>query len=119
AQAGGESWKMTVIGIRDAYLAAGHSAAEADAATTRLWDSSKKSVEEQKAAQQAITDVMDLQKKAADALPGILKDVAGGMNAISKGTVGAVNEAAAAIDKTKEGSTEAFTKIRESGAEEF
>jgi len=119
AEAGGEAWKMTAIGVRDAYLATGHSAAEADAAVNRLWASSKKSEAEQKAAAQAITDVMDLQKKAAEALPGILKDVTGGMNAISKGTVGAVNEAAAAIDKTKEGSTEAFTKIRESGAEEF
>jgi hypothetical protein len=119
AQAGGEAWKMTAIGVRDAFLATGHSAAEADAAVKRLWDSSKQSEEEQKAAQQAITDVMDLQKKAVEALPAILKEVSGGMNAISQGTIGALNTTAAAIDKTKAGSTEAFAKVRKDAETEF
>lgn len=46
AEAGGERWKMTVIGVRDAYLAAGLSAAEAEADVARLWASSKEGGEE-------------------------------------------------------------------------
>ena len=38
AEAGGERWKQVVIGIRDAYLATGHTAAEADAITRQLWN---------------------------------------------------------------------------------
>lgn len=40
-EAGNESWKMTVIAIRDAYLAAGKTEAEALAITEKLWASSK------------------------------------------------------------------------------
>jgi hypothetical protein len=40
-EAGNESWKMTVIAIRDAYIAKGLSAAEAMAAAERLWASSR------------------------------------------------------------------------------
>src|SRR6185503_8642330 len=41
AEAGGESWKQTVIGVRDAYLKAGFSIAEAEAAVTALWDATR------------------------------------------------------------------------------
>jgi hypothetical protein len=41
-EAGGESWKATVIRIRDAYIAQGRSAAEAEADAKRLWESSTK-----------------------------------------------------------------------------
>jgi TP901 family phage tail tape measure protein len=41
AEAGGESWKMTVIAIRDAYIAQGRSADEAMQDAERLWKSSK------------------------------------------------------------------------------
>lgn len=37
-EAAGRSWAMTTIAIRDAYLAAGHTAAEAEQVTLRLWD---------------------------------------------------------------------------------
>lgn len=40
-EAGGESWKQTVIAVRDAYLAQGRSAEEAEADVKRLWESSK------------------------------------------------------------------------------
>jgi len=40
-EAGGESWKETVIAIRDAYIAQGRTAAEAEADAKRLWESSK------------------------------------------------------------------------------
>jgi hypothetical protein len=40
-EAGNESWKKTVIAIRDAYIAKGLSAAEAMAAAERLWASSR------------------------------------------------------------------------------
>jgi hypothetical protein len=40
-EAGNESWKMTVIAIRDAYIAMGRTEAEALADAERLWKSSK------------------------------------------------------------------------------
>jgi TP901 family phage tail tape measure protein len=63
AESGGVGWKMTVIGVRDAFLATGHSAEEAEAAVQRLWASSKMGADEQKAAQDAISVVLDQQKK--------------------------------------------------------
>jgi len=41
AEAGGESWKETVIAIRDAYIAMGRTEEEALADAKRLWESSK------------------------------------------------------------------------------
>lgn len=38
AEAGGEVWKETVIGVRDAYLATGRTAEEAEDAVSRMWD---------------------------------------------------------------------------------
>ncbi|MDP3717088.1 MAG: hypothetical protein Q8T13_04880 [Acidobacteriota bacterium] len=58
-EAGNESWKMTVIAIRDAYIAAGHSEDEALAAAERLWQSSKKGAGETEAAIAAIKAIMD------------------------------------------------------------
>lgn len=37
-EAGGESWKETVIAVRDAYLSTGRTAADADAIVRQLWD---------------------------------------------------------------------------------
>lgn len=39
-EAGGEAWKMTVIAVRDAFLATGRSSEEANAAVEALWKSS-------------------------------------------------------------------------------
>jgi hypothetical protein len=37
-EAGGERWKMSVIAVRDAYLATGRTASEAEAIVRQLWD---------------------------------------------------------------------------------
>lgn len=44
-EAGSEKWKMTVIAARDAYLATGRSAADAERDVKRLWDSSVEGAE--------------------------------------------------------------------------
>jgi hypothetical protein len=40
-EAGNEQWKMTVIAVRDAYLATGRTAEEADAIVRQLWDTDR------------------------------------------------------------------------------
>ena len=57
-EAGGEQWKMTVIAVRDAYLKAGMSAAQAEAAVKQLWDSSKLGADATKAAIDQINQVL-------------------------------------------------------------
>ena len=67
-EAGGESWKMTVIAVRDAFLATGHSSEEAEAAVKKLWDSSKggaKAVEAAVAPIQAAFDELAAKQAAA------------------------------------------------------
>lgn len=68
AEAGNEDWKKTVIAIRDAYLAAGRTEAEAMAAAERLWQSSKKGAAETEAAIAAIQAVLDEAKNATEEL---------------------------------------------------
>lgn len=57
-EAGNERWKQTVVGIRDAYIAAGHTAAEGEAAAARLWASSKQGGEASKRVIEEIAAVM-------------------------------------------------------------
>ena len=65
AEAGGEKWKMTVVAVRDAYLATGRTAEEAEAIVKKLWDTNKPA--EAKAAMEQINKVLDEQKvKAGD-----------------------------------------------------
>ena len=45
AEAGTDAWKQTVIALRDAYLAQGRSAEEAEADARKLWESSKDGAE--------------------------------------------------------------------------
>lgn len=73
-EAGNESWKKTVIAIRDAYLAAGKTEGEAMAAAERLWQSSKKGAAETQAAIDAINAVLNATKTATDTL-GVSMDV--------------------------------------------
>lgn len=77
-EAGNDSWKKTVIAVRDAYLATGHSAAEAEAATKRLWDSSRKGADAAKAATQEVQAVIDAaaesQQSATEAHEKLLSD---------------------------------------------
>jgi TP901 family phage tail tape measure protein len=63
AEAGGDSWKMTVIGVRDAYLKAGKSAADTEAAVQKLWNSSKLGAAATKAAIEEINAVLEDQKQ--------------------------------------------------------
>jgi hypothetical protein len=63
-EAGGESWKATVIRIRDAYIAQGRSAAEAEADAKRLWESSTKGAG---ATAEVIADIKRKMDQAADA----------------------------------------------------
>lgn len=54
AEAGGERWRQIVIGVRDAYIANGLSATEAEADVARLWASSKDGAE---ASQRVIDEI--------------------------------------------------------------
>ena len=64
AEAGGERWKQVVIGVRDAYVAAGRSAEEGEEAVGRLWDAIKDGGPE---AVKAILAEIDAVRKAGDA----------------------------------------------------
>jgi hypothetical protein len=64
-EAGNESWKMTVIGIRDAYIAAGYTAEQGEKAAAKLWESSKKGGEESKRVIEEITRIMEMGTKPA------------------------------------------------------
>lgn len=57
AEAGGEKWKETVIAVRDAYLATGRTAEEAEAMVLQMWNTDKP--KEAEAAVRAIAAVMD------------------------------------------------------------
>lgn len=57
AEAGGVAWKETVIAVRDAYLATGRTAEEANAMVEQMWNTDKP--KEAEAAVRAIAAVMD------------------------------------------------------------
>lgn len=59
AEAGGRSWAMTVIGVRDAYLAVGRTAAEAEAAVEAMWAAERQGPEAVAAVQAGMQTVMD------------------------------------------------------------
>lgn len=64
-EAGGERWKMTVIGVRDAYLATGRSAADAERDVQALWNSSKHGAEAAERAAKRVNEA--IQEQQADA----------------------------------------------------
>ena len=64
AEAGNDRWRQTVVGVRDAYLAAGHSAAEAEAAVERLWAAERQGPEAVAAVQAEITAIMQAGSRA-------------------------------------------------------
>jgi hypothetical protein len=79
-EAGNESWKMTVIAIRDAYIAMGRTEAEALADAERLWKSSKQGAQasaaviaeieaKMKSQGQAAVDAVERVSSALDDLP--------------------------------------------------
>lgn len=59
AEAGTTRWKQVVVGVRDAYLATGKSAAEAEAMVKRLWEAERQGPEAVRAVQQEISSVMN------------------------------------------------------------
>jgi hypothetical protein len=58
--AGNESWKLTTIAVRDAYIAAGKTAADAEKAVAKLWASSKQGADASRLAVLEIQAVMDI-----------------------------------------------------------
>lgn len=66
AEAGNDSWKQTLIGVRDAYLKIGLSAVEAERDVARLWEASKEGPDAVAAAIEHIKAVMDDAKRAAE-----------------------------------------------------
>lgn len=73
AEAGGESWKMTVIGIRDAFLATGRSEADAMAAADALWRSQASGSAAAKAEIDQLNAVLNEQKQDAADLDAAVK----------------------------------------------
>ena len=73
-EAGNESWKATVIAIRDAYILAGKTEAEALAAAENLWKSSKAGAGATEAAIAAIRAVMDSVGTSASTTANALND---------------------------------------------
>lgn len=65
-EAAGRTWASTTIAVRDAYLATGRTAAEAEAIVKQLWDD--KNPNAARAAMEKINAVMEEAKKAAEAL---------------------------------------------------
>ena len=58
-EAGNDSWRATVIAVRDAYLAAGKTEAEALEITALLWEAAKEGPEAVKAVIESIQPVLD------------------------------------------------------------
>jgi len=80
-EAGGEAWKETVIRVRDAYLAQGRTAAEAEADVKRLWESSKQGAG---ATAAAIAEIKRKMEQAADAGEGMADRVTDALERIPR-----------------------------------
>jgi hypothetical protein len=78
AEAGGVKWKQTVIGVRDAYLAAGHSAAEAEEQVARLWAAEKEGPEAVQEVIDSIQGVID----AGEAIKQLTDDTVDGLKGL-------------------------------------
>jgi TP901 family phage tail tape measure protein len=72
ASAGGVQWKMTVIAVRDAYLATGRSAAEAEAIVRQLWDTDRP--DKARAAIEKINQVLGEQKLEQELLQEAIQE---------------------------------------------
>ena len=82
---GNEQGAQFLIGVRDAYLAVGRSAAEAEAAVTRLWEAEKRGPEAVAAVQREIQGVLDLgeeRARQAAAVAARHREVADGLSGI-------------------------------------
>lgn len=63
---GNESWRRTVVVVRDAYLALGRTEAEALAAVEALWNSSREGAEAVEAAMKPIQDALDAVQRESE-----------------------------------------------------
>ena len=81
-EAGGRKWAEVTIGVRDAYLLAGRSAAEAEAQVQRLWDAQKRGPAAVQEVINSIQHVLDLaaeiQQLTDDSIQGLVDLVAEG-----------------------------------------
>jgi hypothetical protein len=73
AAAGGEKWRATVIGVRDAYIMTGRTAAEAEAAVAQMWNTDNP--EAARAAMVEINAVMTESQKIIESNTAELKDL--------------------------------------------
>ncbi len=67
-EAGGQKWAMTTIAVRDAYLATGRSATDAEKDVKALWDSSKRGAEAAKEAADKINQAFEEQNADVERL---------------------------------------------------
>ena len=81
AEAGNESWKMTVIALRDAYIAAGLTEEEALRDAERLWASSRESAE---ASRRVIEELEAKMKGAGAAATAAVEDVTDAINKVPR-----------------------------------
>jgi hypothetical protein len=84
-EAGNESWKLTTIAVRDAYVAAGRTAAEAEKAVAKLWASSKSGADASRLAVLEIQAVMDIAASKQEEIAQSQQDSA---KAIEEATAG-------------------------------
>lgn len=92
AEAGNEAWKIDVIAIRDAYLAAGKTVAEAEAATKALWQSAEQGSE---GARRAIAAIQAVIGKNTDAT----EDATAATEEQAQATIETATQAAKALDE--------------------
>ena len=87
-EAQGDKWKSVVIGVRDAYISAGKSAADGEHAVQRLWDAVKEGPEATQAIINEIGEVTKAGKEAALALKTLTNEtIAGLQNLVEEGKV--------------------------------
>jgi len=96
AEAGGEAWAETVIAVRDAYLATGRTAEEADAIVKQMWNDKKP--KEAEAAIRKIAEVMDEAAAAALAASAAVE----GVNADIVATAEAAQEMERAFEDVRD-----------------
>jgi hypothetical protein len=72
-ESGNQRWALTVIQVRDAYLATGRSAGQAEADVKALWDSAQHGAAATKAAMDKINAVFAEMKQNTEALDGLLR----------------------------------------------
>lgn len=96
AEAGGERWRQVVIGIRDAYLANGLSAEQAEADVARLWASSREGAE---ASRRVIDEINARLHRVGDTATDVTDDTGDTASSVSDAVQETADEATRAIEK--------------------